>query len=507
MAGIANSEFVARFNSNSIDNIVLRQRRAWQLYLIAVIAYGLIFGFFQVEAVPLSVHFIGILIAAVCFLPIRSWHAENKATLPMFELICLTYLLQYGTPVYHQRNMIIIRGEETFLSWEAVFNTLVLTLVGMASMIACYKWIAGSGVKKLIPKINLSLSSQAQYSYVLLAGTTGFILFFLRTIAPESLGTMTEYGAFISLLTNQIYVAIAILAYQVYLGGEKEKRKASRALLYGAITVAMLLGIATGGLENTLVPLVIFFAVRWECTKKFPWKTMLGCALIFIVLQPVKSAYRTQTWNNTTGSQSYSEQISLWVTLTNDYLTSPKDIGMVSDDMLQSLGRFDLHHQFVNAQSLTPAVIPYYRGKTYEYLLYGWIPRFLWKDKPIAQESNKTLAVDYGLLFESQIDSTMTGVGHLTESYINFGASGVVIIMGLFGFIFGGLSLFLNHQESQAGKAIYLSIMVFLLNGIGSNTAGLLGGLLQYILACWVIMKIFELVFHQKTSPQIKFSP
>jgi hypothetical protein len=101
----------------------------------------------------------------------------------------------------------------------------------------------------------------------------------------------------------------------------------------------------------------------------------------------------------------------------------------------------------------------------------------------------------------------MTGFGHLTEAYINFGIGGVVIIMGLFGLIFAGLNLFLNHSNSYEGKAIYLSIMVFLLNGIGSNTAGALGGLLQYLVACWVILKAFDFCASYASAPQAKLAP
>jgi hypothetical protein len=503
---MTNSALAAQLNPQTAAGNATRRRRSWQLYALIVIAYSVFFNFFQVEDVPLPVHLVGILIAALCLLPIRVWYAEGKQTLPMFELVCLAYLLQYGTPVYHQRNTMEVRFEEVTLSWDAVLSALLLTFAGIASMVICYTCLTGSKIKTLVPRINLSLAPRAQSNYVVLAGATGVVLFFLRTI-DESLGTNTDYGAFISLLASQMYIAIAILAYQVYSGREGIKRKSRLVQLFVILSIAVLLGMATGMLENTLVPLVIFFAVRWECTRKFPWKIMLCCAVLFIVLQPVKNAYRAQAWRDGAESQPYAERIKLWVSLTTDYLSSPQDAGTREQDLLWSLRRFDLHHQFVNCLSVTPEVVPYYEGKTYEYLIYGWIPRFVWPNKPIAQEANKTLAVDYGLLHESQVDQTMTGFGHLTEAYINFGIGGVVIIMGLFGLIFAGLNLFLNHGNSHEGKAIYLSIMVFLLNGIGSNTAGILGGLLQYLVACWVILKAFDFFVSYASAPQAKLAP
>jgi hypothetical protein len=49
----------------------------------------------------------------------------------------------------------------------------------------------------------------------------------------------------------------------------------------------------------------------------------------------------------------------------------------------------------------------------------------------------------------------------------------------------------LNGPRSEGGRAIYLVIMAYFLNGIGSSAAVLFGALVQYILASAVIMRPF----------------
>ena len=70
----------------------------------------------------------------------------------------------------------------------------------------------------------------------------------------------------------------------------------------------------------------------------------------------------------------------------------------------------------------------------------------------------------------------MIGIGHLPEAYANFGLIGVMAIMFLQGLFFGYLDRRLNCNVNFVGHAIFLSIMIYFLNGIGSSTASLFVG-------------------------------
>jgi hypothetical protein len=137
------------------------------------------------------------------------------------------------------------------------------------------------------------------------------------------------------------------------------------------------------------------------------------------------------------------------------------------------MGRFDFFHQFTFLIQMTPSTVPRYQGETYRYFFYGWIPRIFWPQKSSAQEANITFARDYGVLYESQTTTTMMGVGHLPEAYINFGALGFATVMSCHGLFYALLASFFNRSKEIIIVSIYLSVSVTFINGIGSDTASM----------------------------------
>jgi 5-bromo-4-chloroindolyl phosphate hydrolysis protein len=63
-----------------------------------------------------------------------------------------------------------------------------------------------------------------------------------------------------------------------------------------------------------------------------------------------------------------------------------------------------------------------------------------------------------------------------------------MVIQGL---IFGLMDRSLNGPNSQAGRAIYMTIMVVFLNGIGTNAVILFGSILQFIVVNALILSWF----------------
>jgi hypothetical protein len=137
--------------------------------------------------------------------------------------------------------------------------------------------------------------------------------------------------------------------------------------------------------------------------------------------------------------------------------------------------------------------VPFYDGSTYSYLLFGWIPRILWADKPTVHDENIRVILDLGILAESQLATTITSVGTLAEAYANLGEAGVVLIMLLQGFVLGLCSWAFNVRGNIASQAVLLATTVYFLNGIGSSTAFLYGGLIQHLganaLIVWLAMR------------------
>jgi hypothetical protein len=473
-----------------------RAKRIWLKYLGFVALYALIFGLWQAEPVPMPVHAAGVLVAALSAFPLARWYAKGKLGLPMFELICLAYGLQFSTPLYFQLNQAIMRdGRAVVLLWEQTLRALLITALGLSSLIGMYYLTSASKLARSMPKLNLPIGGQHRLIYSGMLLTAGLAIVFLRVLNLTPL-LDSRLGAFITLISSQSYIAIALLAYQVY--EAKDSVAKARILLYSSVAAAALLGFTTGSLESAFIPIVILLAVRWQMTKKTPWRLLAAGALVFIfIFQPVKGRYREQAWYGIE-TPGLIERVEIWLKLSSDMALNlfEGDFWEEGSRILRrSMSRLDLLHQLVIVQEMTPSTIPYYQGETYGYLAYSWVPRALWPDKPIAQEANIIFALDYGFLLDSQIDKTMMGISHIAEAYANFGVWGVAIIMGIQGLILALMDLMLNSSGSEGGRAIYLSIMVFFLNGIGSATAGIYGALVQNVAASALILWLLRVIY------------
>ncbi len=467
-------------------------RRRLQLiiiYLLAVLAYGLAFAFLQREPLPGKIYALGVLIFATSLWPLAAWAARTRRRLPIFELIVFSYALQYSMPLYTQPQGLIIFSQFVPVSWQALYEALWLVEIGLIAFIAGYYLFLRSVLAAAAPRLDLPFSNRRLQTYIYLSFLVSGIVMILDA-SDSSLLQASALGALTRLAAGQFNIALILLGYQVY--EQRRARPGRLLLLYAATAFAFLIGLSTGMLENALIPLVSLFLVRWQGGRRFPWPWLAAGLALFMVLNPAKGVFRNMVWF---GESDYSlrDRISLWSDLTIDStetLVQPAFAADREEVMLRTLSRFDLIHRFAYVRTMTPQIVPYYEGATYAYFLVAWIPRLLWPDKPTATGgANDRMDVDYQLKYEGQAVSV--GIGLLPEAYANFGLLGVVLVMALQGAIFGLLYAMLNSSGSQGGRAIYLGIGIYFLNGIGTSASVMFGGVFQQILANAVILRLF----------------
>ncbi len=457
------------------------------IYITAIFAYALFFSLWQYSPVPLNVHLVAILIAATSFIPVSLWYAKERHGLPIFEFIVLSYALQFSVPVYTQPNFLIIFSSPVPISWEDVYRALWYVEAGILSLIIAYYWIHPLLLKLGLAQIDLPLDSEQRTTYLVWAIGGGIFFMLLDTVGWLRIPGLK---AVIGLVTRQVYVAIILLSYDVF--RKTERRSRMIFLLYGAIGLSSLIGLTTGLLENALIPLVLLFVVRWHISGRVPWAWVVGGILLYFILNPAKLDYRSRVWYG--GDYTFVQRVGLWQDLFVDSASTwlnPKQRITQNTITTGAMARFDLIHRFAYVQKLTPTYIPYYQGETYQYFLYAWIPRLIWPNKPSASIANDTVDIDYRL---KPTNSTSTfGIGHLPEAYANFGLAGVVGVLALQGGIFALLDRLFNGQNSDGGRAIYLSVMIYFINGIGSSSAILFGALFQQILANMLLLQLFSI--------------
>ena len=467
-------------------------------YALAVAAYAILFTFWQAEPVPWNVHMLAILVAATCFLPLARWYARGGPGLPMFELICMSYALQFSMPVYTQPSWLLLNSRPIPVRWGTVFEVLLYVELGVVAMVVGYNLIRRSPVAHNLPSLDLPLVPERRSIYLWGALAGGGLLTLLQVLGWGFLGS-PGFGAIVRLMTSQYNVAIVLLAYAFY--GSEEQSTLARIGLYGAVAFGFVAGLMKVMLENTLMPLVLVLAVRWHATRRIPWLAILAGFVLYLVLNPAKFEYRQQVWFS--GQEhTASQRLEIWALAVEDELSAARQEAAWEETVRESLARFDLVHKFAYVRDMTPAFIPYYGGETYSYFLYAWIPRLLWPDKPSASEAVDRLDLDYGFKYESQ--PVTVAMGQLPEAYANFGVLGIGLVMALQGIVFALLDTMLNGPRSEGGRAIYLVIMAYFLNGIGSSAAVLFGALVQYILASALLLRPFAASWQASNGHPVK---
>lgn len=471
-------------------------KRVWVQYTLLLAFYGLFFSFWQLEPVPWNVHLSSVLLVAICLYPIISWRANGSHGPPMFELICIAYALQFALPVYLQPNEIWVRDKFVIINWSDVQTSLLLTTLGVSSMVLAYVVTTKLKISSRLPKLDLPLDPRKRTTFLRFAISVGVGLAIMQAIgrAPDNSGPL---GAFVRVLTNQLNLAIILLAYEVYRHNRRGKR--TLLMLYALTGIAFLLGLSSGMVESAIIPFALLFIVRWDSTRKFAWRYLIVAAALFLVLNPIKIQYRAQAWFGDE-NMSLPARIGLWVDLATDNLTGQLESSTPSGGgfIQNATSRFDLLHRFAYIGQMTPESVPFYNGDTYTYLLYGWIPRILWPGKPEASDASRQMDIDYGFLYDIPGQSASIGIGQLPEAWVNFGAPGIIVVLMLQGIFFALLRGMLTGPRSEGGQAIYLSIMVSFLNGIGSVVVVFFTSLIQNTVAYALVLRPFAMGFRAK---------
>ena len=437
-------------------------------YLAFLAASGVILSALAVEPVPTGALLLTMTLLAVCLLPLTIWQAGQHQGAPMFELVCVAFAAAYAVPVFLIQNGIQNFNQFTYLDWGVTARALGFVVMGVTAMISGYYLLPRLPLGHWLPRTDLPLPPLQLRKFLWFAlGVAGGLRVVERlTSAVWGRGLTAAVTTVLSLL---IATGVAVLAYRLFRTGGIMFR-GGRLLFYAVLAGAGALGLGTGMLEVAFLPLVVVFVARWHASRRFPVAWMLGGGLAFLLLHAAKSEYRSEVW---VSSKEYTlvEQIEAWARTSATVVESLATAEGVSAVFQRTFYRLDLIHTFAHVLDMTPSHLPHYGGVTYEYLLYGWIPRILWPDKPVAHAANDLFSVDYGLLLESQIDSTQMGIGFVAEAYANYGLLGVVVVMFLIGCLFGGAHVMFNGPDSDGGRAAYIAVLAFYLNGIGSATA------------------------------------
>jgi hypothetical protein len=243
--------------------------------------------------------------------------------------------------------------------------------------------------------------------------------------------------------------------------------------------------------QAAVQPLLIWAICRWIIRGKAPIVTLACLAAAFFVLQPIKSSYRQLVWfsgrdfSTTEKLQIYGKLVKAqWL----DGGNKTVDIGKVTKTSARN--RLSLLLMTAHYVEWTPYPNDYKNGATLGFLLYGWVPRVLWPGKPIAQQAEKMLPAEYNVQTVENQSTTMFGVGHVAEAYVNFGLAGIIPVFLLMGVIYRIPQLLFERQQSTATLAIFVAAMIVMVP-IGSSISNAFGGFVQQMLVQSIMLRAF----------------
>jgi hypothetical protein len=407
------------------------------------------------------------------------WSRGLRQDLPLFALIAAMYWLTYAVPMFWSKHSISLVTGLRVLTEKALTESLYLATIGVVSLWAGMKLAKN---RKWMPSVRLDVPEDPwRWTYLRVALALSVMI---RIIVPIT--ALGDEGRQIIVNTEVIIPSVIfVILLRSYLRGRAIG--ADKFLLGGYFLVALALGLSSGWL-GSFVGLGLLCIAAYLCERrKFPVAAMLIILPLVLFLQPGKAKFRERYWRNggiDNYSESYWERVGFWLDASSraweNALTDSSGDGFRKLSS-ETLTRLSLLQQTANVIETTPNRVPYQDGRLYSYLLVTFVPRFVWPDKPSANDANQWYQVSYQMTSPSDLTTVSIAVGTVTESYINFGWFGPLIVMFALGLLLGVFEKVLFNVKSGL---LLSSIGVALLPGlisIESQMAVYISGLVQQI--------------------------
>jgi hypothetical protein len=462
-------------------------RRTWLIFTAGWLVVAGLLARLAAGGTPSEHVMLGLAVVISGSLP-AAWQVATRAKeLPVFPIVMLIYGFGYGLPVFTTDPQLWIASAAMYAlpADRYVTEALGLALVGIIALQVGYVLVRRRPVRPRSLVVRLELDPVRAQLALSAIGIFALLIFW-ATVTGRFV-VLSQFGALASVLRSLSWVAIAAL-YSYHLQGTLPR--GAQVALLTILGGETLLALSTGSLTAVLFPWIIVSAVYWRHRGQLPARYVVAGLLIFGLLQPVKQEFRYWTWMQGYNQASALDRVVLFGEIGVRQWTQIAAGGSESLELVTRMaaGRGNYLHAFAHSVSYTPGLVPYWNGSTYSYLLITFVPRAVWPQKPAAQQANDDYAVAYHLLPLEWVGRTMIGLPHLVEAFINFGRTGVPLVMAILGMVYGLLDRLFNHRRAgEGGAAIYAVLMIAVLS-IESATAGVFGGLVQNAIVLFVIL-------------------
>tara|TARA_B110000008_G_scaffold267500_1_gene294687 strand:- start:540 stop:2039 length:1500 start_codon:yes stop_codon:yes gene_type:complete len=365
---------------------------------------------------------------------------------PIYPLIIVYYFVTYSTYFYQNYELqpiFSLNFPDPDFSKKYIYPDIkqlifILTL-GLTSFSIGYFLLNYFVIKKNIK--NLKLDWNKKIEYLLIIGFFLFIIFYYINLEKNFVNSSL-------IIQLKIPIMLFLLSYfQI-------KYLVSKNIIFNIILILLLsfLFIFEISRGSTLFPylmIAIVIAINFFINRKINLLTILIIMISILVTNEFKYEIRKNTWvygdveNNELIDKNQNKFLTN-LNQTKEVYLKPNFDNIFNKENLSG-HKHRLFHSNISLQivlSMTPDEINYYEGKSYIGIIYKFLPRFLYKNKP-SEEWGNFWGKRYLILNPDDI-YTSWNFPILNEFYANFSTKGVVIGMFFLGFIIKLVLIFLR---------------------------------------------------------------
>ncbi|MDA2918664.1 hypothetical protein MYX76_04090 [Desulfobacterota bacterium AH_259_B03_O07] len=415
---------------------------------------------------------LGTIFLGLAIYPMWRYLKRGERHLPLIPFFSMIYALHYGLPLFLPFDPYpTYRG----IPDEVMMKSAVLAIIGLAVfLLAFYKCPSGFW-RSLIPQLPDDWSEIKARMIAILFVVVGLSTSIFNSIFPSSIPiqflSLLVYVENLGLLGTSI---LFLLYLRSHLPGMY-----IWFLWVGTIPSYIILswGMGGGWLAAHLVVLLLLVYVADK--RRIPWIPVIAASFAIFLLMANKTEIRTAFTGKENPLVRFSDNVRIFA----KFLTSSDPMEIVEG--LESVAnRIDYLHRFAYVIERTPEVIPYWRGETYRNLLWKFIPRLIYPNKP-----TENVHLTYARRYELVRPNTATvPMPLLIELYANFGPLSVVIGMFLLGLVFQILYHVANYPGAQKWGLICTAFIgTTILGDMGANFSLVFGGLFLKIIALGLV--------------------
>ncbi len=423
------------------------------------------------------------LLYLLCSLPTVIYVAGHKFRIPFMPMWGLGYFMLFGMPMISQEGQMALG----FSTERAVTSALQLVVLGAAMCLLTFYTPLGQWFEAMAPRVRAPWDPRRAPVIGTILSLVGILLNYFQKTSPPS-----PFWGQILFVISQVGIMGMLTLFLLQLRGRLSLNL--RILLWGfVIPVQYLLGLGTGSVHNSLVVLAPLLFCYTAERHKIPWiPCLVVLAVCFVPYSGFKSEFRSYAWYGVEGdipitSSPIQRGMAFIQLVTKRLAEGGVEAYTVAAESAQARGsHLDL---LITVMDATPTAIPFWGGETYRSILWVFVPRALFPDKPektVGQEFGHR----YGILGETDVETSLNLPHQVVEMYINFGVIGVLIGMGIIGCLYRAVAAFLDHPEAgERGLIIGCGLLTNLLC-LDGDFSLIFGGIMYYMVVMYLTMRV-----------------